>query len=206
MIKMINKSTKILIIILIIILGVVSLFRVDAIMNKHLPQATIYADLSNLDTTEMFQQMEQEDLLKQAYLKNSLYVNEEDVKLLGNVIYNEVRGSSKLDQSCVAWTVLNRCDRDGLTIRQVVSIPKQFAFKPNLKLKSDKAKAILAECEAMARDVIIRHLCEQDGLDYVGRTLPNNYYSFWGDGKTTHFRTNVGVYIYWDYHFGNPYQ
>ena len=157
-----------------------------------------------LDEAEAKHQKEQE--FKQAYLNASTKVSQKDINILGNIIYNESRGESKLVWSCIAWTVMNHCDRDNESVEYEANFPNRFCYKPEMNLKSEKANKLYDECKAIAKDVMIRHILEQEGLEEVGRTLPNNYYSYWGDGKETHFRKQIKMYDYWDFSLGNPYE
>ena len=214
-----TKTDKIKLIILIFIIAILALLKVNVcavnatdIYNRtdHRPKDIIEYENKEADelselTSELFEQIAAENEFKIAYLNNSTHVNDNDVKILGNIIYNESRGESKLVWSCVAWTVMNHCDNDNKSIEYEANFPNRFAYKPGMKLKAEKAKELLQECEDIARDVIIRHMCEQDGIKEVGRTLPNDYFSYWGDGKTTHFRKQIKMYDYWDFSLGNPY-
>jgi len=162
--------------------------------------STDYTEMDKLRASidaEYEHQMEFERL----YRSHEYSMSQEDIKILGNVIYNEARGLSTLEQSCVAWVVLNRCNKYGATIKEVATAKSQFAYYPNKQFDSD----ILASCEALAKDVIIRYLCEQDGFDDVGRTLPLGYIYFHGDGKANYFKTQLHATEFWDYSLPSPY-
>jgi len=87
--------------------------------------------------------------------------------MLAKVIYAEAGGlSSVTEQSCVAWTVLNRVDMDYYpdTIAECLTQPHQFAYRSSTKVTD--------HCLWLARDVVSRWEREQAGETNVGRTLP----------------------------------
>lgn len=220
-----KKRNTIIIVIMLIVISLLTI-TVKALAQKAFVNSdeqykvidkTLYSEIKDAEAEEnsviieainnLDEEAQKDTEFQIAYRQKLLHLKDEDVKALGNVIFNEVGTSSKLDWSCVAWTVLNRVDKEEtLSIKEVVSIPAQFAYKPNRVMKTEAEKNLLKECENMARDVLARWMLEKDGFEDVGRTLPNNYYSFWGDGTNTHFRTTTGVYDYWDYSLGNPYE
>lgn len=62
----------------------------------------------------------------------TIYYTEQDVIDIAKVLYNECRGvSNKTEQACVAWTVLNRADNQGISIAEVIRAENQFAFSEN---------------------------------------------------------------------------
>ena len=48
-------------------------------------------------------------------------------------------------------------------------------------------ESVTEENLAVVNDVIDRYLAELNGANDVGRTLPSDFYYFWGDGRTNHF-------------------
>ena len=58
-------------------------------------------------------------------------------------IFHEARGEPKLAQQAVAHVTLNRAERQGKTIKQVVTDPYQFSWR--LERKKRKAKPWLQE-------------------------------------------------------------
>lgn len=64
----------------------------------------------------------------------TIYYTEQDVIDIAKVLYNECRGvGSKTEQACVAWTILNRVDNQGLSISEVIRAKNQFAFNGDFK-------------------------------------------------------------------------
>ena len=107
----------------------------------------------------------------------------EEVEMLAKTIWAEARGvPSTARQAAVAWCALNRLDVGtfGDTLAEVLSKPYQFAYDP--------ASPVTDEFLALADDVLHRWYLEQNGVEGVGRTLPEDYLFFEGDGLETHFR------------------
>lgn len=113
--------------------------------------------------------------------------SEEEAILLAQVMLNEAGGvPSKTEQSMVAWTVLNRVDdgRFGGSVYEVLAAPAQFAWWSGTAVRDDLL--------VLARDVLIRYNREKNGEVSVGRTLPEGYLYFYGDGSHNHFYTGSG--------------
>lgn len=128
---------------------------------------------------------------------------EQDAMAMAKTVSGEAGNCSLLQQSGVAWNILNRVESEDFpdTIIEVVSSPGQYH---GYSWNNEVDVATLLLCE----DVLARWYCEQVyGFSY-GRTLPKEYLYFHGDGyKTNYFRTtasNKG--IYWDWSLGNPYE
>ena len=69
-----------------------------------------------------------------------------------------------------------------------------------------KIEAVTPELEALARDVLERWQAEQRGAEGVGRTLPEDYFFFEGDGLRNHFRkTYEKTGATWDWSLPDPY-
>lgn len=132
-------------------------------------------------------------------------LNEEDVNILTNVVYGEARGLNNLERSAVVWCILNRVDSDKFpnTIYEVITAPNQFEGYSSTRKASGE---VWESCRELVIDVLIRYHKEKDGWGNVGRTLPNDYYFFWGDGKHNHFRKTWKSYDYWDWSLDNPYE
>lgn len=97
------------------------------------------------------------------YSSNHYDYTESEVKMLATVVYLEVRGSSYKSKLAVANVVMNRVLSSGYpgdTIKEVVTRPNQFAYKPNITPTADCIKA--------ARDV----------LDHEVWVIPQNVYFF----------------------------
>ena len=127
---------------------------------------------------------------------------EADATMLAKVLYLEGRGTySKTELSCIAWTVLNRVDAGYGTIREVITAPNQFAYKASAPTVSDYGYDLVE----LATDVLDRWSMERAGMTDVGRTLPNNYLYYGGDGKHNYFRTEWKGGTRWDYSLPTSY-
>ena len=128
------------------------------------------------------------------------YASEEEIIMLAKLVYAEAGGiPSDTEQSCVIWAVLNRVDASCYpnTIAACITQPSQFAYRSSTKVTD--------HCLWLARDVVSRWERERAGETNVGRTLPQGYFSFWGDGRHNYFRVGYGDQNYWDYSYGTPY-
>lgn len=134
--------------------------------------------------------------------KNTSYTyhTEQDAIDIAKVLYRECRGvPSKTEQACVAWTILNRADKNNSSIRSIITAPNQFAFSNNTKLDR--------ELLGLAYDVLNRWSDEKDGIVDVGRVLPCDYLYFEGRNGRNHFRNRYnGNYDIWDYSLPSPYE
>lgn len=128
-----------------------------------------------------------------------IIINQSDVELLAKTVYGEARGCSIVEQSAVIWCILNRVDAGVGTMEEVITAPYQFTgYKEEHPVK--------AEFTELAVDVLIRWHLEKSGIGEVGRTLPNEYLWFHGDGKHNYFRNKYnGDYTTWDWECINPY-
>ena len=125
----------------------------------------------------------------------------EEVEMLAKTIWAEARGvPSTARQAAVAWCALNRLDAGGYgdTLAEVLSKPYQFAYDP--------ASPVTDEFLALADDVLHRWYLEQNGVEGVGRTLPEDYLFFEGDGLENHFRKEYEkTGDTWDWSLPDPY-
>lgn len=125
----------------------------------------------------------------------------EEVEMLAKTIWGEARGvPSTARQAAVAWCALNRLDVGtfGDTLAEVLSKPYQFAYDP--------ASPVTDEFLALADDVLHRWYLEQNGVEDVGRTLPEDYLFFEGDGLENHFRKEYEkTGDTWDWSLPDPY-
>ena len=125
----------------------------------------------------------------------------EEVEMLAKTIWAEARGvPSTARQAAVAWCALNRLDVGtfGDTLAEVLSKPYQFAYDP--------ASPVTDEFLALANDVLHRWYLEQNGVEDVGRTLPEDYLFFEGDGLENHFRKEYEkTGDTWDWSLPDPY-
>lgn len=128
-----------------------------------------------------------------------IYFTEDNVIDIAKVLYEECRGiSSKTEQACVAWIVLNRIENDASEIHDIVRAPYQFSFTEDTPVWDNLYE--------LAYDVLYRWNLEQNGFDDVGRVLPKSYKYFRGDGETNYFRNGFEYpYSIWDYSLESPY-
>jgi hypothetical protein len=120
---------------------------------------------------------------------------ENDEYYLSKTMYAEARGSTEYELSKVAWCILNRVDATGSSIQQVVTAPNQFAYRSYINGE---------DYLYLAKDVLLRYCMEKCGIEDCGRTLPNDYMQFRGDGKLNHFyktfndaRKGINEYTNW---------
>ena len=87
--------------------------------------------------------------------------------------------------------------------------PEGETYRPNVTsppVSSVAPPAVTPELEALARDVLERWQAEQRGAEGVGRTLPEDYFFFEGDGLRNHFRkTYEKTGATWDWSLPYPY-
>lgn len=125
----------------------------------------------------------------------------EEVEMLAKTIWAEARGvPSTARQAAVAWCALNRLDAGGHgdTLAEVLSKPYQFAYDP--------ASPVTDEFLTLADDVLCRWYLEKTGAQDVGRTLPEDYLFFEGDGLENHFRKEYEkTGDTWDWSLPDPY-
>lgn len=132
--------------------------------------------------------------------------SESDASLIAQILYTEIGAGTKLEQSAVVWTILNRVDSDipyfPDTIEEVctqkIKDTYMFAYDPEAPVREDLYD--------MAVDVMVRWYREKAGERDVGRTLPIEYVYFWGDGKHNHFRVEYQGKNYWDWSLASPYE
>lgn len=128
--------------------------------------------------------------------------SEADVDMLARLIYTEARGvKSQTEQAAVVWVVLNRLDNPGRpenTIAEVVCASYQFDYRPWVPATD--------EFKALAADVLERWQAEKQGAEDVGRTLPEEYQYFEGDGERNYFSAEWKSDEYWDWSLPTPYE
>lgn len=124
---------------------------------------------------------------------------EEEIEMLAQLVWAEARGvKSRMEQAAVCWVVLNRVDKTGGTIKQIISKKNQFAYRRGLPAKE--------EYRTLAKDVLTRWLLEKRGVKDVGRVLPPNYIYFAGHGGHNWFRNKFIDGRYWDWCCDDPYE
>ena len=126
-------------------------------------------------------------------------LNQHDIELIAKTVYGEARGCSVVEQSAVIWCILNRVDSGFGTIEEVVTVPYQFTgYNENNPVVGDFVELTI--------DVLLRWSIEKYCIGEVGRTLPDNYLYFHGDGVQNHFRDAFnGEYNTWGWQAINPY-
>lgn len=138
-----------------------------------------------------------------------IIIDESEVELLANVLFGEARGiKDKSHQAAVLWCVLNRVDSDKFpnSIYDVLSAPKQFGGFNLSRKYSERELPILEKCKELARDVLYRYHCEKLGLENIGRTLPNDYFFFYGKNGENHFTKEWRKYdTLWNWTLTSPY-
>lgn len=126
-------------------------------------------------------------------------ISQSDIEFIAKTVWGEARGCSTMEQSAVIWCILNRVDAGYGTIEEVITAPYQFTgYK--------ETNPVEGEFVELAQDVLIRWQAEKYCIGDVGRTLPDTYLWFHGDGKRNHFRDAFdGDYHIWGWDCLNPY-
>lgn len=126
-------------------------------------------------------------------------LNQREIELIAKTVYGEARGCSVVEQSAVIWCILNRVDAGWGTIEEVITQKYQFTgYKEEHPVKGEFVE--------LATDVLLRWNIEKYCIGEVGRTLPDNYLYFHGDGNQNHFRDAFnGEYNIWGWQAINPY-
>ncbi|MCI8602253.1 MAG: hypothetical protein HFE45_11815 [Oscillospiraceae bacterium] len=70
----------------------------------------------------------------------------------------------------------------------------------------NEANPVEEHIEKLVRDVLDRWAAEKSGQEDVGRTLPQEYLYFWGDGRHNHFTIEYHGQEEWDWSMPNPYE
>lgn len=117
-------------------------------------------------------------------------VPDELAELAGRAVWGEAGGiQDEAQRAAVVWCACNRADAWGMDIWDVLNVG---AFH-GLAIQGD----VPEQHVEMARDVLARWALEQEGWADVGRTLPEQYIYFEGDGVRNHFSTEYGGGEYW---------
>lgn len=138
-------------------------------------------------------------------------ITDEEIVMLAKVLYREAgalgwRGtqygvSYKARQAAIAWCALDRVTDPNYpdTLKGVLTYPYAFAWIEDTPVTD--------ELLWLAQDVTARWWREQCGETDVGRTLPNTYHFFGGDGKENYFRNAYqSPYNVWDWSLPDPYK
>ena len=117
-------------------------------------------------------------------------VDGELAEWVGRAIWGEAGGvQDEAQRAAVVWCACNRADAWGMDIWDVLNVG---AFH-GLAIQGD----VPAEHVELARDVLARWALEAEGWVDVGRTLPEQYLYFEGDGVRNHYSTEYGGGEYW---------
>ena len=138
----------------------------------------------------------------EASLQGFLSDHYADAVAIAGTMYAEARGLDKREMSMVAWCILNRYDtqRFGSTMGQVIWAKSQFAHSTR-KVSDDGTDLVW-----LAQDVLTRWYREKHGEETVGRTLPQGYCFYYGNGRHNLFRMkNSGVGAY-NFGLEDPYE
>ena len=138
----------------------------------------------------------------EASLQGFLNEHYADAVAMAGTMYAEARGLDKREMSMVAWCILNRWDtqRFGSTLSSVIWARAQFAHSTR-KVSDDGTDLVW-----LAQDVLTRWYREKHGEENVGRTLPQGYCYYYGNGRHNLFRMkNSGAGAY-NFGLWNPYE
>lgn len=127
--------------------------------------------------------------------------DEAEVAYIAKTIYGEASVvRSKARQAAVGWCILNRVDSPDFpdTVAEVVSAPYQFHGYHESSTPPE-------EYFELARDILTRYHREQQGEAEVGRTLPQGWCYFFGDGKENYFTEEWRGSPSWSWTLPDPY-
>ena len=201
-----SSTTKKLLVIAVLLCGIIGAIRVNQICsNRRIVHVEPEYETVETPVVEI---IEKKELICDFYdvPAEPIYeLDEDDINILTNVVYGEARGLNNLERSAVVWCILNRVDSDKFpnTIYEVITAPNQFEGYSSTRKASGE---VWESCRELVIDVLTRYNKEKDGWENVGRTLPEDYYYFWGDGKHNHFRKTWKSHDYWDWSLDNPYE
>lgn len=135
-------------------------------------------------------------------LNKFLSENSQNAKDMAGVMYAESRGLSAYEMSMICWCILNRYDtqRYGKTLHSVIWAKSQFAH--STRTVSDNGTDLIW----LANDVLSRWYRENQGETEVGRTLPQGYCFYYGDGYHNNFRMKNSGKGYHNFGLWNPYE
>lgn len=137
--------------------------------------------------------------VKPNHIKNE---DNQNAYILAKLVWGEARGvKSTTEKSAVIWCVLNRVDSKDFpdTIEEVA---KQYNQFDGYKDENPVEEGLMH----LANDVLSRWNKEKDGYTNVGRTLPQTYVFFEGDGERNWFFEDFNSYTYWDWSLESPYE
>lgn len=128
------------------------------------------------------------------------YYNEEEIEMLAQLLWSECRGvPSTTRKACVAWVVCNRVDAGEYdSIYDAITAPGQFEWY--------SYDPVTTELYWIAHDVLCRWNMEKNGMEDVGRVIPQDYQWFHGENGENYFRNEYsGDFDTWDYSMPSPY-
>jgi len=200
-----NKRGKMQLIVIMLLVTIFCLLHVNKVCAESKIGTAYYAyrdETNNLVAVES-------ELPQEEVKEFTIELNEQDIEILANVLYGEARGiKDKAHQAAVIWCILNRVDNNRFpdTIYEVVSAPNQFyGYNPNRSYTKQTIKQ-LEDCKELARDVMYRYYKEKAGFENVGRTLPDDYYFFYGKNGENHFTKEWRKYdTLWKWELESPY-
>ena len=133
----------------------------------------------------------------ESYIRNEIQNMQFDILDIARVVTCEAYICSQVERSAVAWCILNRVDAGYGSIHRVTTAPHQFEYQEITPSK---------EMLSFVEDIVFRWKLEKYGYEDVGRTLPQDYLYFWGDGRHNYFRKKITDQVYWDWSLPNPYE
>lgn len=124
------------------------------------------------------------------------YEYEKEAVMLAKLLYREARGiKSVTEQANVAWVVLNRVDSTLAyypdTIEEVIIQKNQFAWVENSPTVDDYGRDLV---DLAQRIILFWAYGDDNGII---RTLPQNYFYFYGDGTHNHFTHDYDLFLHW---------
>ena len=150
-------------------------------------------------------EMEQE----QPKTGDDIPIDDSELVILAKVLYQESQSiywngemfgvSCRARQAAVAWTAFNRLDTGdyGDSLAAVLTAEGQYAYYDWTPVTDDML--------ALATDVAMRWWAEKQGSKDVGRTLPQDYLWFCGDGNENYFMAAYSGGETWDWSLPDPY-
>ena len=130
---------------------------------------------------------------------------DQDVEALAKMVYGEALIThSDMEMSAVVWCVVNRFISGDPYYSKchslydiVVQKSQFFGYSTN--------NPVDEHIEWLVIDVLDRWSREMDGETDVGRTLPQDYLFFHGNGRHNLFTKTYGSANHWDWSYENPY-
>ena len=145
---------------------------------------------------------EPQEIIVKVEPQYKIVINEEDATALAQMAWGEARGCSDMEIAATMWCVLNRVDKSGKSVVEVVTAPNQFHGYSSTHPVTDRIYNL-------AVDVLTRWQKEKQGAspEEVGRVLPKEYRWFYGDGKHNYFKDQYeySKATIWDWSYPNPY-